>query len=66
VCAVLKSVVVAARGGDVAAAKLLLSYCIGIPCDSVTEARLTALEAGRVAPVAMIRIYEDTVDENEN
>lgn len=44
VIAVFKKVAAAAKSGDLTAAKLILSYTCGLPCDTVIEARIAELE----------------------
>ena len=62
VCAILKKAVEDARKGDSTAQKLILSYVLGVPADSVVEARLAALEHGE--PQRIFLTYEDTPSEN--
>lgn len=62
--AVIRSCIDAATGGDVQAMRLLLNYALGVPCDALTEARLSALEHG--LPATLKIVYDDEVLSHEN
>jgi len=49
----------AAKKGDVSAGKLVLSYTLGLPADSVVEARLAMLERGEPQRMQIDVVYED-------